>query len=206
MENYSLSDLAAVTNDGAFGGGANAWVLIILFALIFGNGFGFGGGDRAATTGDVQRAVDYSALQGSIANVDSEIQRAIYEVNNNTNHVAYDNLGEIRDVQAAVAAGNANIINNLTALQANMQNCCCETKQTIMENRYLDSQNANAIMQNTTAQTQKILDALAQSKIESLQAEVSELKTQNMFCGIPRISNYAYGIYPYQTGCSCNNI
>lgn len=57
------------------------------------------------------------------------------------------------------------------------------------------------------AQTQKILDALAQNKIESLQAQVSELKTQNMFCGVPRISPYGYGVVPnFATpcGCGCN--
>lgn len=58
----------------------------------------------------------------------------------------------------------------------------------------------------TTAQTQKILDAMAQNKIDALQAQVSELKTQNMFCGIPRINPYGYGVYPYnQIGCGCNN-
>lgn len=56
----------------------------------------------------------------------------------------------------------------------------------------------------TIAQTQKILDAMAQNKIDSLQAQVSELKTQNMFCGIPRINPYGYGVYPYQNACGCN--
>lgn len=37
MENYSLSDLAAVTNDG-FGGGGSAWWIIILFLFAFMNG------------------------------------------------------------------------------------------------------------------------------------------------------------------------
>lgn len=46
-----------------------------------------------------------------------------------------------------------------------------------------------------------------QNKIESLQAQVSELKTQNMFCGVPRISPYGYGVVPnFATpcGCGCN--
>ena len=44
---------------------------------------------------------------------------------------------------------------------------------------------------------------LQQNKIESLQAQVSELKTQNMFCGIPRINPYGYGVYPYSNaGCA----
>lgn len=61
----------------------------------------------------------------------------------------------------------------------------------------------------TPQQAQKILDALAQNKIESLQAQVSELKTQNMFCGVPRISPYGYGVVPnFATpcGCGCNGV
>lgn len=72
---------------------------------------------------------------------------------------------------------------------------------------YMPMQNTASINENTTAQTQKILDALAQNKIESLQAQVSELKTQNMFCGVPRISPYGYGVVPnFATpcGCGCN--
>ena len=50
----------------------------------------------------------------------------------------------------------------------------------------------------------EILGALAQNKIDSLTAQVNELKTQNMFCGIPRINPYGYGVYPYSNGCGCN--
>lgn len=52
---------------------------------------------------------------------------------------------------------------------------------------------------------QKILDALSQNKIESLQEQVSELKIQQMFCDIPRISPYGYGVVPqFATNpCSC---
>lgn len=42
---------------------------------------------------------------------------------------------------------------------------------------------------------------MQQNKIESLQAQVNELKTQNMFCGIPRINPYGYGVYAYQNSC-----
>lgn len=45
---------------------------------------------------------------------------------------------------------------------------------------------------------------IQQNKIESLQAQVNELKTQNMFCGIPRINPYGYGVYAYNNGCGCN--
>lgn len=43
---------------------------------------------------------------------------------------------EIRDVQASVATNGANGINNLTAIQANMQNYCCTTQRAIDGGNY----------------------------------------------------------------------
>lgn len=60
---------------------------------------------------------------------------------------------------------------------------------------------------NTTAQTQKILDALAQNKIESLQAQVTQLQMQNAMCGVVRYPNattYCSGANPFGN-CGCGN-
>lgn len=93
------------------------------------------------------------------------------------------------------------------ALSSQLANCCCENKQATADLKYSAAMNTASINENTTAQTQKILDALAQDKIEALQAQVSELKTQNMFCGVPRISPYGYGVVPnFATPCGCNGV
>lgn len=58
---------------------------------------------------------------------------------------------------------------------------------------------------NTTAQTQKILDALSQNKIESLQAQVTQLQMQNAMCGVVRYPNattYCSGSNPFGN-CGC---
>ena len=48
---------------------------------------------------------------------------------------------------------------------------------------------------------------IQQNKIDTLTAQVNELKTQNMFCGIPRINPYGYQVVPNQVcGCNCGNI
>lgn len=71
--------------------------------------------------------------------------------------------------------------------------------------KYSNAVNTASINENTTSGIQKILDTLSQNKIEFLQAQVSELKTQQMFCGIPRISLCGYGVVPrFATNpCSC---
>lgn len=69
-----------------------------------------------------------------------------------------------------------------------------------MENRYLDAQNTAAINANTTAAMQKVLDTIQAEKIASLQSEVSDLKTQSYFCGVPKISPYGYNVVPSWPG------
>lgn len=212
MDNgYSLSDIGAMLNNDGFGGGNSAWVLIILFALIFGwGGNGFGNNNTTATDA-VQRAVDLNSIQEGQSSIAADIQRSIYEITGSTKDAAYNNLSEIRDVQSAVSVGNANIINNLTALQANMQNCCCTTQRAIDSVNYNGAINTASINANTTAQTQKILDAISESKMTAMQNQINALQLQNAVAGVVRYPNsttYCAGGYaPYYTsGCCSNNI
>ena len=211
MDNMSLSDIAAVTgNENGFGGNS-AWVLIILFALIFGwggNGFG-GNASNVATTADIQRAVDLNGIQQGQANIASELQRGIYEINANTSHVAYDNLGEIRDVQATVATGDSNIINQLTAMAANQQNCCCTTQRAIDNVNYNLTTQSAAIQANDTANTQKILDAIATNRMADMQNQINQLQLANAVAGVvryPQASTYYAGANPFCSGGTCGNI
>ena len=210
MENgISLSDIAAVTDksDGMFGGaaGGGMWIFALLILLLIGGGGGglFGGAANAVSQADLQRAVDLNSIQEGQAGINANVQRTAYENMVAVKDAQLTNLQEIRDNGALIASSSSNIINNLTAMSGMMQQCCCDVKQQILENRYLDAQNTAAINANTTAAMQKVLDTIQQDKIASLTSEVSDLKTQNMFCGVPRINPYGYGVYPYATGC-CN--
>lgn len=195
--NYSLSDVAAVTGRDGFDGfgGGGAWVLIILFALIFGNGGFFGNGAAtAATTADIQRAVDLNSIQRGQADIAADVQRTAYEVAGTVKDASYNNLGEIRDVQAAVSAGFAQ-----------QAQCCCETKQMILENRYLSEKNAASVAAAVHAEGEATRNMIQGNKIADLTAQVQDLKTQSYFCGVPRINPYMYGVYPYNTGCCAVN-
>lgn len=199
--NYSLSDLAAVTN-GAEGWGGNSLVtLLLLFALISGNGV-FGGGRNyvndyatAASQQDILFSSKFSALDNKIDRLGNGIADATFSLNNS-----------IKDGNSVVAG---RVVDEGRALSSQFADCCCKTQQNIDSVRFDMANYHNDTNAVVTAQTQKILDAMAQNKIDSLQAQVSELKTQNMFCGIPRINPYGYGVYPYANqgcGCNCGNI
>lgn len=187
MENgLSLADIAAVTkeNDGMFAGNGGMWIFALLILLLIGNGGLFGGrGDfgqfaTAASQSEILIGQQFQNLDNKIDRLGNGIADATFALNNS-----------IKD-------GNY-------ATQTAIKDCCCTSQRNTDALRYDMAQQfatANAV---TTSQTQKILDALSQNKIDSLQAQVSELKTQNMFCGIPKINPYMYGVSPYNNGCNC---
>ena len=81
-----------------------------------------------------------------------------------------------------------------TALLAKQNECCCETL------RAIDATNAN-----TTAQVQKVLDAIAADKIQTLRDKVSALELAQAVQGVvryPSATTYSSGCNPF-CGCSC---
>ena len=187
-----------------FGGNDGLWIFALLILLFGGGGFGFGNHANDAT----QRAIELNSIQEGQAGIAADVQRGIYEVNATTKDSAYNNLSEIRDVQAAVATNGANIINNLTAMQANMQNCCCETQRAIDGVNYNLASQSAAIQANDTANTQKILDAITQNRMADMQNQINALQLQNAVCGVvryPMATTYTSGSNPF-CGCGCSSM
>lgn len=181
MDNgVSLSDIAAVTRgeNGDCWGGNGAWWIIILLLALGGNGLWGNGAAQALTQADLQRAIDLNSIQNGQRDIESRVQEVGGETATTIKDAAYNNLSEIRDVQAAMSAGFAN-----------QQTCCCETQRAIDGVNYNAANNTASINANTTAQVQKVLDAISQNKIDSLQAQVNNLQMQNAMCGVVRYPN-----------------
>ena len=186
----SLADIAAVTggnrNDGAWGDGG-WWVLIILFALFGGwGGYGFGnngGGGytaTAATQADIQRGFDNSAVISKLDGITNGLCDGFYAVNNGM-------LTGFNTIQQAINADTVAGMQNANAIQSQLANCCCETREAIQGVNFNMAQNTCALqntMNNNTrdiidsqnAGTRAILDYLCQDKIATLQAENNDLR------------------------------
>ena len=187
-----------VMGGDCFGGSGFIWAFLI-FALLMGNGgFGFGGnGNTNALSADMQRGFDN---QNTMAN-----QREILSATNGVYHDVVATLGDkyselARDI-AGVNAGVSQAIANQCQLNGDLK---LQMSEGFGQNRYDGAMNTASINAVTTMQTQKILDALAQNKIEALQGRVNQLEMQNALAGVvkyPMSSVYSAGGSPF---CNCN--
>lgn len=182
---------AALLNGGL--GGTNSWIWILLFFGFFlfnQGGFGFGNANGGyATSSEVQRGFDN---QNTIANQ----RETLAAVNAGTaqtvaavNQAKYDNINVAKDIQMALSQQIGQVANMETSINDKIQQCCCE------QLRAIDGVNYNNAMN-----TSKILDALAQSKIEQLQQQVSALQLQNAISGVvkyPQSTVYTAGVPPF---------
>ena len=185
-----------------FGGGGFIWAFLI-FALLMGNGGFFGGNQNQtnALSADMQRGFDN---QNTMAN-----QREILNATNNVYHDVVATLGDkytelARDI-AGVNAGVSQAIANQCQLNGDLK---LQIADGFGQNRYDGAMNTASINAVTTAQTQKILDALAQNKIEALQGKVNQLELQNAMSGVVRFPNswtYNAGASPFCGGCGGYN-
>ena len=203
MENgLSASDVALMNRDTGFGGEAFMWIFALL--ILAGGGFGgLGYGNNAVTQDTLQSGFNFNDLQNQNRDILGAITSGTAQSVATTNQTFHDTLGALTDKYSELARDISNV--NMALMQAisNQNECCCSTKMEIAQNRYESALNTASINANTTEQTQKILDAMAQNKIESLQAQINALELQNAVAGIVRYPNawvYDAGKAPF---CTC---
>lgn len=196
----SLADIAAVTdrdNNGGGWGGDGWWVLIILFALFGwgGNGSWGGGGNAgtqgALTRGDLCMDMNFNDVQNGVRSLANDVAIGFANLNSTICNQQYDTARMINASDTATAAGfNAMNISNLqgfNALQAQLAQCCCDTRAAIADTNYNMAQNTCAItnqIQNSTrdivdatnAGTQAILSQMCADKISTLETENAALR------------------------------
>lgn len=201
--------------NGGFGDfGGSGWWILLLFILLGGNGWGngfgggFGGGadiypwmnqsnqinggfrDQMLNTqlsglqnsvtagfGDVQNALcgGFAGVNASIAGAQSGITAQMYN-------------NEIANLERSFAAQTANTA-GMTALQAQLAQCCCDNRAATADLKYTVATEACAdraaissalrdVIDATQSQTQVILDKMCQQEIDNLKAQNIALQNQ----------------------------
>lgn len=222
MENgmgLSASDVALLNRGDGFGWGGDGGAFMWIFALLILAGGGFGGWnnngfansigyENLATSNEVQRGFDNQnqmanqrEILSAVTNGTAQSVAATNQTFHDTLAVVTDKYNEITRDIAGLAVGQANLL-------AKENECCCETKQMIMQNNYDAAMRDAATNANFTAQIQGVKDMLAQDKIESLQAQVSQLQLAQATNGMLKFPNswsYGAGPFPPIFGGCCGN-
>ena len=191
--------------------GSGLWLFAILALMWGGGGFGFGnagfanaiGYQNLATQNDVQRGFDNQNQLSSQREILSAVNAGTAQAVAATNQAKYDNINVAKDIQMALSSQIAQVANMETSINDRIQSCCCETLRGIDGVNYNNALNTASINANTTAQTQKILDALAQNEITNLRNKVSALELQAATSNVLRYPNswtYNAGASPF---CGC---
>ena len=186
----SASDVAMLNNNGFGDGNAFLWIFALLILANGGFGGGFGNnGNTNAIQADVNRGFDNQNLQAQTRDILGAVTAGTAQTVAATNQTFHDSLmanqglyNELARDISALAVGQANAL-------ANQNECCCTTKQMIMQNNYDGAMRDAATNANFTAQIQSVKDMIAQNKIESLQAQVTQLQLAQATCGIMRFPN-----------------
>ena len=213
MNGYSLADIGALMgSNGGFGGGMSWIAILFLFVLLGGNGgWGFGGrGEQYATSNEVNRGFDNQNTMANQREILSAVTAGTAQSVAATNQAFHDNLNVIQDKYGELTRDIYGVSGQVAQVLANQNACCCDTKMLIQEtsaqNRYDALLNTNSINANILASNQKVLDALAQNKIEALQDKVRSLElaqaTQNNV-KYPTTFSYNAGPSPFCGGCGC---
>ena len=194
MGEMTLADIAAVTDrdNNAFGGNnGGMWIFALLILLMMGGGYwnkgNQNGGGEPVTESGLCSAMNFNGLENSVGRLNDSLQADYMGLQNGLCNIGYEN------------------IRNFNETHNRISDCCCMTQRAIDGVNYNGAINTAAINANTTEQTQKVLDAIAQNKIEALQAQVNQLQLQAAMCGVVRYPNattYCSGSNPFG-GCGC---
>ena len=206
----SIGDVAALNSGGfgGFGGDLTGLIYLAVIFAMFGGGFGFGGfGNGAgaavatgmATQADMQRGFDQQNTMAQTRDILAAVTGGTAQTIAASTQNAANAINAIKDGNAALIREFGNVETALTALGGNMQQCCCDVKQLVMQSDYNAAMRDAATNANLTAQIQSVKDQIAQNKVEQLQAQVSALTLQNAMCGVmkfPTAYTFAGGNFP----------
>lgn len=182
---------AALLNGGFGGGSSWIWILLFFGFFLF-NGGGFGANGGYATSSEVQRGFDNQNTVANQREALAAINAGTAQAVAATNQAKYDNINVAKDIQMALSSQIAQVANMETSINDRIQACCCETQRAI-----------DGVNYNNAMNTSKILEALAQNKIENLQQQVSALQLQNAISGVvkyPQSTVYTAGVPPFAPG------
>lgn len=219
-------------NDGFFGDGNGSWILFLFFIMALGGGYGWSGNGWGGNGAGNQINNDflYTNLRADMNHEFNQIENGIRNVQNGLCDGFYAQnttmLQGFNGVDKSLCCGFNDVNTNILQARFDAQQCCCETNRNIDALRYENAKNTCDIINSGERNTQRIIDHLTQSEIQTLrdnlqtanfqlsqQAQSANLIDQLRPCPIPAYlacspyeSFYPFGNRAYgYNGCGCNS-
>jgi hypothetical protein len=189
-------------NDGMFGGNGFMGIfgLLILVGLLNGGFGGFGGGNQQYATRDqVQNGFDTQNMQMQTSGILNAVTSGTAQTIAASTQNAANAITAIKDGNAALIREFGNVETALTALGGQSQECCCNILRAVDGVNYNGAINTAAINANTTAQVQKILDAIMGNRMADMQSQINALQLQAATANVLRFPNawtFNGGVFP----------
>ena len=224
----SASDVALLSDKNGMGWGDSSFFWIFALLILANGGFGFGGNgfanaigyENLATSNEVQRGFDNQNSMANQRDILAAVNAGTAQSVAATNQVFHDLVGYVGDKYAELDRDVLMVNAGIQQSIANQNECCCGTKllmteignginANIAQNRYDAAMNTAAINANTTAQTQKILDAITGNRMAEMQQQINDLQLQNQLQTVVRYPSNTFYAVPspcFNTGCGCGNI
>ena len=203
MDSTGITPVMNVGNDGGtFGGNGFMGIfgLLILVGLLNGGFGGFGGGNQQYATRDqVQNGFDTQNMQMQTAGILNAVTSGTAQTIAASTQNAANAINAIKDGNASLIREFGNVETALTALGGQSQECCCNILRAVDGVNYNGAINTAAINANTTAQVQKILDAIMGNRMADMQSQINALQLQAATANVLRFPNawtFNGGVFP----------
>ena len=202
MDSTGITPVMNMGNEGGFGlnGMGGIFALLILLGIFNGGFGGFGGGSQQYATRDqVQNGFDTQNMQMQTAGILNAVTSGTAQGIAASTQNATNAINAIKDGNASLIREFGNVETALTAMGGQQQECCCNILRAVDSVNYNGAINTAAINANTTAQTQKILDAIMGNRMADMQNQINALQLQAATSNVLRFPNawtYAGGVFP----------
>ena len=203
MDTTGITPVMNVGNDGGMFGGngfMGIFGLLILVGLLNGGFGGFGGGNQQYATRDqVQNGFDNQNMQMQTAGILNAVTSGTAQTIAASTQNATNAINAIKDGNASLIREFGNVETALTALGGQSQECCCNILRAVDGVNYNGAINTAAINANTTAQVQKILDAIMGNRMADMQSQINALQLQAATSNVLRFPNawtFNGGVFP----------
>ena len=213
MDGTGITPVMPMGGDGmGMNGIGGIFALLILLGIFNGGLGGWGGngnGNSNAIQNDINRGFDNQNLQAQTRDILSSVTAGTAQAVAATNQAFHDTLAVQQNLYNETARDIAALAVGQAQLQASQNECCCATKQLIMQSNYDAAMRDAATNAAFTAQIQSVKDMISQNTIQGLRDQVDSLRDQVNMSGVLRFPNswsYGAGPFPPIFGCNCGNI